>query len=213
MRPLPRLLAFTDDRIATLDDTGIRAAAIAAAGPAVGIVARLPGGSADVLASFAQRCVALARPPEAAVFVTGRSDVAMATGACGVILRQHDLTVTDVRATTAGRPLFVLRSVHAEDEALLAAEEGADGVIVGSIWESTSHPGQPGTGLELVSRVAAQGVPTFAIGGVTAARAAEAHDAGAWGVAAISALWDAADPYAAARAMLAPWQASTSGDD
>jgi thiamine monophosphate synthase len=38
-----------------------------------------------------------------------------------------------------------------------------------------------------------------------ATRAAEVRDAGAWGVAAITALWRAADPAAAALAMLAPW--------
>ena len=212
MRPLPRLLAFSDDRIAALEDFGIRAAAIAAAGPAVALVARLPAANTDQLATFALRCVALARPPEASVFVTGRADVAMAVGASGVILRKNDLAIADVRAATGkDRTLFVLRSIHTEHDAEVAIGEGADGVILGSIWESASHPGQAGTGLELLERVAAHGVPTFAIGGVTAARAAEARDAGAWGVAAITALWDAADPYAAARAMLAPWQKAESG--
>ena len=48
-------------------------------------------------------------------------------------------------------------------------------------------------------------MPTFAIGGVTAARAIEARDAGAWGVAAITAVWDADDPYAAVMETLQPW--------
>ena len=52
---------------------------------------------------------------------------------------------------------------------------------------------------------AALGVPVIAIGGVTAARIGELRDAGAWGVAAIGALWRAADPAAAALAMLEPW--------
>ena len=212
MRPLPRLLAFGDDRIAALDDFGIRAAAIAAAGPAVALVARMPAANTDTLGTFAQRCLALARPPEASVFVTGRADVAMAVGASGVILRKDDLTIADVRAATGTeRKLFVLRSIHDDHEAELAIDEGADGVIVGSIWESASHPGRGGAGLALLERVAGRGVPTFAIGGVTALRAAEARAAGAWGVAAITALWDAADPYAAARAMLAPWQDAEPG--
>ena len=40
------------------------------------------------------------------------------------------------------------------------------------------------------------------------ARAAEVHAAGAYGIAAISALWGAADPAAAALAMLEPWLAA-----
>jgi thiamine-phosphate pyrophosphorylase len=42
----------------------------------------------------------------------------------------------------------------------------------------------------------------IAIGGVTPPRAAEARAAGAYGVAAIRAVWDADDPAAAARALL-----------
>jgi thiamine monophosphate synthase len=39
-------------------------------------------------------------------------------------------------------------------------------------------------------------------------RAAAAREAGAYGVAAISALWRAADPAAAALALLEPWLAT-----
>ncbi|MEP6591895.1 MAG: thiamine phosphate synthase, partial [Gemmatimonadota bacterium] len=74
-----------------------------------------------------------------------------------------------------------------------------------------THPGAAGVGLELLEQVVALGLPTFAIGGVTANRAGEACRVGAWGVAAISAAWDSDDPYAAARALVAPWQASYSG--
>ena len=45
--------------------------------------------------------------------------------------------------------------------------------------------------------------------GVDAARAVEVRDAGAWGVAAIAALWGAPDPAAAALALLAPWADDT----
>ena len=49
------------------------------------------------------------------------------------------------------------------------------------------------------------GLPVIAIGGIDAGRAAEVRDQGAYGVAAITALWWAADPAAAALALLAPW--------
>ena len=45
----------------------------------------------------------------------------------------------------------------------------------------------------------------MAIGGMTPPRAVQAQRAGAWGVAAISALWDAPDPAGAAAAFLEPW--------
>lgn len=202
MRPLPRVLAFTHDAIAARDDFGIRAAAVAAAGSSVALVARLPHGSADALAGLASRCVALAKPPEAAVFVTARADVALATRAAGVILRRGDLAPGEARAIAGNRPLRVLRSVHAVDEAEAAIRDGVDALIVGTIWPSASHPDGPVAGIELLRAVAALGTPTYAIGGVTVARAAEARDAGAWGVAAIGALWEAEDGYVVVREMM-----------
>ncbi|MES2125360.1 MAG: thiamine phosphate synthase [Gemmatimonadota bacterium] len=212
MRPLPRVLAFTDQRIAALDDFGIRAAAIAAAGSAAALVARLPGGTADALAALARRCVALATPPEAGVLVTGRADIAAATGAEGVILRRDDLDIEAARASFGGRPApWTLRSVHSLREAEQAADEGATGVVFGPIWPTASHPEAEGVGLAQLERIAALGVPTFAIGGVTANRAVEARDAGAWGVAAIAALWNGEDCYESARALLSPWHSTEEG--
>jgi thiamine monophosphate synthase len=43
VRPLPRLHAITDAAVLALDDLGVRAAAIAAAGPAVALHARDAG--------------------------------------------------------------------------------------------------------------------------------------------------------------------------
>jgi len=201
VRPLPRLLAYLDDHLAMADDLGIGLAAIAAAGPAVALVARLPGGSADALATLAARCLANAGPPEAQVLVTGRGDVALATGADGVVARREDLPPHQIRQLLGGeRP--VLAAVHAMAEAETALEEGANGLVVGTIWESASHPGRPGAGLDLVRRCAALGAPVWAIGGVTPQRAVEARAAGAWGVAAIGAIWDARDRFAATEALL-----------
>jgi thiamine-phosphate pyrophosphorylase len=52
------------------------------------------------------------------------------------------------------------------------------------------------------------GLPVIAIGGITPERAMEARDAGAYGVAVISAAWRAPDSAAAAMALLAPWSAA-----
>jgi len=70
---------------------------------------------------------------------------------------------------------------------------------------TSSHPARTPSGPELLARISSRGVRCFAIGGVSPARAREARDAGAWGVAAIRALWDAADPCRAACALLQPW--------
>lgn len=203
MKPLPRLLAYLDDTIAARDDLGIGLAAIAAAGPAVALVARLPGGTTDALGRLAERCLANARPPEAQVFVSGRVDVALAIGADGVIARGNDLPISEMRRLVDGRPRIALvASVHSVAEAEAAVEDGADALVVGTIWPSTSHPGRGAAGTALLAQCASLGRPIYAIGGVTAERAREARAAGAWGVAAIRALWEVKDHFKAAVAML-----------
>jgi thiamine-phosphate diphosphorylase len=145
----------------------------------------------------------LARPAEAAVFVSGRPDIAAALGANGVQLAQDDLTPADARRVL--RHGWIGRSVHSLHNAETAVSEGADFLVVGSVYETASHPGQPAVGLTLVRETAGLGRPVIAIGGITPERAIEVKDAGAYGVAAISALWLASDPAAATLAMLAPW--------
>ena len=196
------MLAMADARIAAREDLGIRAGAIAAAGPLVALVARLPGGSADALTALAARFVALAAPPMATVLVTGRADIARATGAHGVIARDGNLPLAELRRLAPGPGYLHLRSVHDLAGAETAVAEGADALLVGTIWASASHPGRPGAGLGLIEATARLGCPVFAIGGVTSARAREARDAGAWGVAAIGALWDAGDSYEAVLEMV-----------
>lgn len=195
--------AITDARVLALPDLGVRAAAIAAAGAAVALHARDRSVTADALAAAAARLAALARPPEAALFVSGRPDIAAALGAQGVQLAAGDLAPGDARRVFSGG--WIGRSVHSADEANAALDEGADYLMAGSIYATASHPGRTAAGPQLIEAIAPLGLPVIAIGGVTAERAVELRSAGAWGVAAVSALWDATDPAAAAMALLAPW--------
>ena len=203
MRPLPRLHAFTDEVVLAAGDFGVRAAAIAAGGVAVALHARHRGGTGAQLAVTARRLVSLARPPEAAVFVSARPDIAAALGANGVQLGTADLLPADARRVLPRG--WIGRSVHSEEEAGEAVAEGADFLVVGSIYPTASHPQREPAGPGLVSRTAKLGVPVIAIGGVTPERVSELKEAGAYGVAAIRSLWHAADPAAATIAMLSPW--------
>jgi len=54
--------------------------------------------------------------------------------------------------------------------------------------------------------IARLGIPAIAIGGISTDRIAAVKDAGAHGVAAIRALWDAADPEEAVRSLLEEWE-------
>jgi len=153
--------------------------------------------------AVALRVLALARPPEAAVFVSGRSDIAAAIGAHGVQLGGGDLTPADARAIMHHG--WIGSSVHSAAEANTAAAGGADFLIVGNIYDTPSHPDRRARGLGLITDAARVGLPVIAVGGVTVERAGEVKAAGAYGVAAIHALWWAPDPAAATLAMLGPW--------
>ena len=138
---------------------------------------------------------------QALFLVNDRVDVALATGADGVHLPERSLPGKAARQI-AGESCIIGRSVHSVEAALRAADEGDDYVQAGAAYETASHPGQAPAGVELIRGVAeAVRVPVIAVGGITAANAAEVIHAGADGVAVISAVWDAADPRAAARAL------------
>ena len=203
MRPLPRVHAFTDQAIMSAADFGIRAAAIAAAGVAVALHARDRDGPGARLTGCTLRMLALARPPEAAVFVSGRPDIAAATGAHGVQLGAGDLSPADARRVLPYG--WIGRSVHNLDEARAAVQEGADFLVLGSIYHTPTHPGRAPVGTRVLGEVATLGRPVIAIGGITPERVPELKAAGAYGVAAIRALWQADDPATATLSMLAPW--------
>ncbi|HEV3052614.1 MAG TPA: thiamine phosphate synthase, partial [Longimicrobium sp.] len=76
----------------------------------------------------------------------------------------------------------------------------------GTIWPTDSHPGRSGVGTGLIREIAALGIPTIAIGGVTPERVVEARDAGAAGVAVIRGVWDAREPAAAVTEYLKHWK-------
>ena len=126
----------------------------------------------------------LVRATTLPVLISSRCDVALASGAAGVNLPESDIGAADARILLGRR--LVGRSVHSIEGVQQAERDGADFVIFGPVWESTSHPGSPPAGLaalELVARSVR--IPVLAIGGVTAQRVAECHAAGAAGYAAI----------------------------
>lgn len=206
MRPLPRVHAVTDRAVLAREDLPVRAAALAAAGSGLAIHVRDREASAALLVARTERIQRLASPAEAAVFSNGRPDIAVALVTHGLHLGQADLPPDEVRRAVADRwQGWIGVSVHSEAEALAARDSGADYLMAGNIFETSSHPGRAPRGLAFVQEVARLGLPVIAIGGLNAERAGQARDAGAWGVASIHALWHAEDPYAAAVAMLAPW--------
>jgi thiamine-phosphate pyrophosphorylase len=201
------LVAATDDERLARPDFAERLEALLAAGcPAVWLRSRALGGR-DLLA-LARDVGARSAKHGARLWVGERADVAAIARAHAVQLPERGLSVAGARRA-AGRGIAVGRSVHSEEAALAAARDGADHLVVGTIFPSESHPGGAAAGPALLSDVRAAlsaaglSVPLIAIGGMTPERAGEARRAGADGVAAIRALWDAEDPAGAVRAFLA----------
>jgi thiamine monophosphate synthase len=87
-------------------------------------------------------------------------------------------------------------------EADAAKAEGADYLLVGPVYATASHLDRAPLGLETLGRISELGLPVIAIGGIDPARARHVKAAGAYGAAAIRALWDTADPAGAGRRML-----------
>ena len=165
MRPLPRLHAVTDHAVLALEDLGVRAAALAAAGSVVALHARDREATGARLTAVAQRFLALAGPPEAAVFVNGRPDIAAALGAQGIQLGVSDLLPHDARkAAGENWPGWIGSSVHSGAEARAALDAGADFLMVGHLFETPSHSGQPAGGLPLLTETLSLGLPVIAMG-------------------------------------------------
>lgn len=134
--------------------------------------------------------------------VNERVDVALTAEAQAVQLGEGALPTEAVRRLV-GPQVRVGVSVHDPQEARRAGEEGANLLIVGTIFPSTSHPGRPGAGPELLEACRRRvDLPLVAIGGMTPARAGDALEAGADGVATLGAVWDADRPRAAVEAFL-----------
>lgn len=142
--------------------------------------------------------------------VNDRVDVALSAHARGVQLGIRSLPVGTVRAM-AGPRLVIGYSAHNPEEAAEAERAGADFLFAGSIYPTPSHaeskPGglgvlEPG-GLGLLGAcVDGCSKPVIAIGGVNAQRVSDVLSTGAYGVAVISAVWNAADPVHAAQELV-----------
>lgn len=192
---LPRLHAITDERIARrsdLDDLLDDLRGIELAAHARGRA--LTGREQYELA------IRLSARPPIRLFVNDRLDIALAARASGVQLSRAGLQPAAARRLAPD--WWIGCSVHSLAAANAARDWGADYLLVGPVYHTTTHPTATPLGLRALGAIVQLGLPVIAIGGVTPERARELGQAGAYGVAAIRAIWDAADPAGAARELL-----------
>lgn len=141
--------------------------------------------------------------PALRLVVNDRVDVASVAEADGVQLPEHGLPVAAARQLLGANRL-IGRSVHSVAAAREAAREGADYVVLGTIFATSSKPGRVPAGLGLVEEVSrAVTLPVIAIGGIVEENVATVLRAGAYGVAVRAAILGAPDPRAATARLLA----------
>lgn len=126
---------------------------------------------------------------QAAFIVNDRIDVGLAAGADGFQLGTRSLPLAAARQLI-GEDYLLGASVHSCEQALAAAAGGADFLLVGTIFSSSTHPGEPpcGTGLLYEIKQLLPTYPLLAVGGITGANAGQAMRAGADGIAVIAAI-------------------------
>lgn len=154
------------------------------------------------LLALARQLLAACRGHGARLLINDRVDVALAVGADGVHLPSTSFRVAEARSLL-GPDRIIGVSTHDPAEVRAAARDGADYAIFGPVFETPSKRAfGPPQGIERLRRAtSAARLPVIAIGGITPARIAQVRDAGASGVATISAILTADDPESATRAL------------
>jgi thiamine-phosphate pyrophosphorylase len=150
----------------------------------------------------ASELAALCRRYGAPLIVNDDLRLADLAGADGVHLGREDSSLREARIIL-GPGKFIGASCYGSVELALDAQAaGADYVAFGSFFASPTKPAAPRASLDLLRDAGPViRVPMVAIGGITLANAPQLIDAGADAIAVLSALFDAPDVGAAARAL------------
>lgn len=157
----------------------------------------MPGGLMLSLALELARAI----DGKATLLVNERVDVAAAANLSGVQLGEQALPVQEARELLPTGSL-IGRSVHSVEGALQATANGADFLVVGTMFQTGSHPGEEPAGPQLMRNVAERcGLPLIGIGGITPGNVDAVTGAGASGVAVIRSILSADDPRSAAEKM------------
>ena len=154
------------------------------------------------LSEMAKALKALLEPRGVPLIVNDRAEAVLVADADGLHVGQDDLPTLNARMAV-GRHRLVGGSAGDRHEAKAIDLSAIDYLGVGPVYASPSKAdaGQP-IGLEgLWDVTSLVGMPVVAIGGITAETAGACIKTGAVGVAVVSAIAAAEDPYMAARAL------------
>lgn len=197
---IPPLHVVTDEEVLRSGDFLPRARRILeAGGPELALHLRGPGIPGGPLHRLGRELSEIAREAGGLLLANDRVDVAAVLELDGVQLPGRSLP-PGVARKILGAGALVGVSVHDADAAGEAQAGGADFLVVGTVFATSSHPERVGKGPALVTEVADRtDLPLIAIGGVTPGRVSEVVRSGAAGVAVLSGVWGAEHPADAVR--------------
>ncbi len=162
-------------------------------------------GSTRVMLEEARALTAVLAPLDIPLLINDRVDVALAVEADGVHIGQDDMSPADARLLL-GRTAIIGLSIKSVQQAKDAALDHLDYVAIGGVYGTASKdntaPPIGVSGLRAIVqaiRARAKEFPICAIAGINESNAADVIEAGADGVAVISALSLAPDPALAAQ--------------
>ncbi len=141
----------------------------------------------------------LCRDTGASLLINGEPAEVLESGAQGVHLSAANMMALDARPLP--RALLVGTSCHSAEELRHAERIGADFAVLGPVARTPTHADITPLGWSGFQELAGSAwqIPVYALGGLGPRDIPAARQAGAWGVAMISAIWSARDPVAAVR--------------
>lgn len=161
--------------------------------------------SAEEQFGLAAQLQALCKEHGALFFINDDVQLAASLGADGVHVGQDDMALADVRRLV-GAKMYIGVSAGTVEEALTAKAGGADYLGVGAMYATASKAdaGEPigPQGLAQIRQAVGEDMPIVGIGGIGAENASAVREAGADGVAVISAISRAESPREAAAALI-----------
>lgn len=195
-------LYLVTDAALSLGRGSLEIVGAAIAGGVTVVQYREKSSSTRLMLEEARALAALCRSKGIPFIVNDRLDLALAVDADGLHVGQDDMPVALARRLLGpGKILGV--SVGSVEEARQARAEGADYLGASPVFDTPTKTDAPrALGLDgLRALAAAIDLPIVAIGGINARNAAQILEAGASGLAVVSAIVSMPDPESAARAL------------
>jgi len=161
---------------------------------------RAKGADEYDIEALANELIAITGPAGVPLIINDFPHLVPSIGAQGAHVGQDDLDVDDAR-WRAGRslagevpPPIIGKSTHSYEQAVAAAEAGADYIGFGPLFPTPTKAGRPAIGLADIRRVnEAVSIPIFCIGGVKRENLDAVLDAGARRVVIVSGILQAPD--------------------